>query len=367
MKRRLILLLTVLSLVFSLFLSSCGAEYEPQESSEEEKETVMTLGIEKKEYDVAYELYRALFLSLKASVDGGDETVWNGAEKNKYIEKIDALILERISEIYAVFHLCDKAGIDVYSREVDSLIEDYIRIAVEGGSINGERFVGFNGDYAAYLADLNSMYINYSVQELYIRYSIALERLNTYYIGSLDGENLKGGEIKYTKDEVEDFYYDSNESRRMIRVHLSPDAFTEKRANEIRSSIASKKSENEIINYIIHFSTSGAADIKNGEVVGKYTLDKFYYSDITDSLFSLSVGEVGEVIKINSDNTEGFNIIYRTDVNKEHFEDCYDDIVKSYLLNEAGKKINDTAISLIESAKYTVTLENLDRSSVKMN
>ena len=370
MKKRItaLLILAVLILSMALSLSSCGNEkYKSQESTAEEKRTVMTLTYDKEKYEVRYELYRAFFLQLKSSVDNGDNSVWTGPEKQSYINRIDALILDRVCEIYSVFHLCDKVGIDVYSNKIDKEIEKYIEVAVEGGTVGDVEFKGYGGDYDAYRADLKAMYLNDSVQQLLIRYSIALDKLNEHYVGSLDSENPKNGAITYTKEAVESFYFNSDEARRMLRVYLSADAFTRERAEQIRAGILSKEDSAAVTNYIIQFSTSGATDIKNGEVIGKYTLDRFYYSEITESLFSLNVGEVGEVISLNTDTLEGYTIVYRTDATEEHFEECYSEIVNVYLLNEAGKLMNEAATGLIEGASYTDTLKNLDRSMVSMN
>ena len=86
-------------LAASLFtLASCGDEdYPPVESSAVEAQVVMTIEFEEKKYDVKYELYRALFLSLRKSVDGGDASVWTGDNKSEYIGKIDAIIKKRIA------------------------------------------------------------------------------------------------------------------------------------------------------------------------------------------------------------------------------------------------------------------------------
>ena len=250
---------------------------------------------------------------------------------------------------------------------MDKLIKEYIEVAVEGGTIGGSEYKGYDGNYEAYLADLKAMNLNYSVHELLIRYSIALTELTEYYVGAPDENEFKNGAIEYTKDAVRAFYLDENESRRMLRVFLSADAFTESRAQQIRDGIISKPNEDSVKNYIIQFSTSGATDIKNGEVIGKYTLDKFYYSEITESLFNMGIGETSEVIELNSDELEGFTIVYRTSTSDEHFEACYSDILLSYLQNEAGKLINNAAADMSKNAEYSDYLKNLDRSTVSIN
>ena len=120
--KKIIAILLALASLFTLASCNKDKEYPPVESSEEEARVVMTLSIDGKNYDVRYELYRAFFLTYKSEVDGKDESVWTGDEKDEYVAKIDAIILDRITEIYAAFALCERIGFDVYSKDVDKKI-----------------------------------------------------------------------------------------------------------------------------------------------------------------------------------------------------------------------------------------------------
>ena len=140
----LLLLVTVIS------LAACGQKYEPVPSTEDELRVVMTLKIDEVLYDVKYELYRALFLANRDTVDGGDRSVWSGESRNEYIAKINEIILDRASDIYGAIHAAKKLGLNVYSSEADGIIEEYIRINVEG---NGDSVTG-HGSYDAYLEAL---------------------------------------------------------------------------------------------------------------------------------------------------------------------------------------------------------------------
>lgn len=368
LKNRLIALLLIITSLFALF--SCGKEdkYPPIESTDEEKKTVMTLSIDEEKYQIPYELYRAFFLQLKKSVDGGDESVWTSENKAEFIEKIDSMIISRIGEIYAVFHLAAKAGIDPYSESINTRVREYIIEGVEGGGEGNVIFNGFNGDYEAYLASLKALYLNYSVQDLLIRYTITLSELTLYYAGNPDDNDPKKehGALKYTSEDVKSFY-DSEESVRVIRAYFSKDAFTEKRVGEIRDSIAAKESHNDVANYIIQYSLTSGEDIKNGEIIGKYSLDDRYYGDITEAAFALGIGETSEVITLLTENEEGYAVIYRTDKNDEHFEKCYSSISMVYAENEIGKLLFNAQNALIESAEYKDVLKSLDRASISMD
>ena len=95
----------VLVLISILTLTAC-TKYKPQKSTKEESETALTLSIGETKYDVPYEVYRTFFLNYRDVIDGGDHSVWQGAEKDKYIKDIESVIIPEIAEIYSVFHLC---------------------------------------------------------------------------------------------------------------------------------------------------------------------------------------------------------------------------------------------------------------------
>ena len=139
MKKIIALILILVSLIS---ICSCSKTYEPQESTAEESKTVMTLSINGKKYDVKYELYRAFFLNYKSEVDGGNAEVWSGENKSEYVDKINAIILDRIVEIYAAFAQCEQIGFNLYSSDVENKIQENIRISVEGGNYGNARTTG---------------------------------------------------------------------------------------------------------------------------------------------------------------------------------------------------------------------------------
>ncbi len=358
----LLLLVTLLSLV------SCDNEYEPVKSTAEESRIVMTAEYDGKSYDIKYELYRALFIALKYDVDGGDESVWSGTDKDKYIAEIDALIKDKLAEIYSVFHVAKKIGINIYSKEYDDTVEDIIALSVEGGFFGDTEIEGFDGDYGKYLSHLKKEGINYSVQDLLIRYYIASEQVYIHYAGNLDSEeyldNAVKGEIEYTPEDVYEFYSSPN-CVRVIRAFLPSKYFTKERAEEIRLDILekAKKGEEDVANYIIGTSTTGASDIKNGEFIAPHNLDK-YYTELTDAAFSMSVFDVSNVIEVNSGYESGYVIIYKTVKKDSHFEASYDKIVGVYLQNEVGKIIDTAATSIKAELTETDILKSIDRSAI---
>lgn len=369
MKKILALLIVLTTL---LTLVSCDDGYPAVKSSAVEKQVVMTLDFDGQKYDIKYELYRALFLTLKGSVDGGDASVWTGEDKEKYVNLIDGIVKSRISEIYSVFYIAKKIGIDVYSSEYDKYVKDFIKVSVEGGYAGTTEVTGFDGDYDKYLEHLKNSFLNYSVQDLIIRYSLATEEIFRYYAGNIDSEefveNVENGHLEYTRDDVLAFY-NSGDCVRVIRAFLPKKYFTKERAEQIQKTILEKADigEDAVSAYIISNTTTGASDVKNGEIIAKHNLDRQYYAELIDTAFALETFGVSDVIDITTGGDDGYVIIYRTVKGSEHFEACYDQIKGVYVQNEVGKIIDTAAASISENLKNTDILNNIDRSTITMD
>ncbi len=366
--KKLLAIFIILASILSL--ASCGGGYSPVASTDEESRVVMTVSYEGEKYEIKYELYRALFLNLRKSVDGGDASVWTGDNKDDYISKIDELIKARAAEIYATLHIADKIGIDVYSAEYDELVSEYIAASVEGGFFGETEITGFDGNYEKYLAYLASINLNYSVQDLLIRYALATEDVFLYYAGNLGDkdfvEQTQIGKLEYTREDVYAFY-DSDECARVLRITL-PDHYTTERIAEIQATLTEKAKigESAVLAYMIQHTTAGATDIKNGEVIAHHSHDKEYYGDLVDAAFSTKPGHVSDVITIFSGTKDSYTIIYRTEKNALHFNTCYDDIVSVYLQNEIGKIIDTDAENIKNGFTPKDILNELDRSKISM-
>ena len=369
MKKRFLALTLAFAIVFTSLLSlfSCGEKYEPVESTKEEKATVINISYEKEKYKVPYELYRAFFLQYKSVVDGGDETVWTGTDKERYEKAADELIYQRIAEIYAVFHLCEKADIDVYSnsfeKEIDKSIEATIEADVNAG--------GFGGDYGKYLESLKKMNHNYSSAKLMLRYHIARQSLLEHYVGTLDTDDIDGdskpGTITYTKEDVLAFYLDDNASRRIIEVKF-PEHLTEKEAEQKRDALAAlaanpDKSLTDIIIYIANNTLTNPTS----EVIGKFTYDTLYYADLTKSAFAVDEGEVSELFALKTTDFNGYEAVYRLPKDTDFFEESYEDIRDAYVLHKFGETVTQASLGISEVMTATDTLNELDRSKVSMN
>lgn len=376
--KKIIALTLLLASLLTLF--ACGKkDYPPVESTEAEKRVVMTLSIDGDIYEVKYELYRAFFLTYKSEVDGGDESVWTGKNKDQYIEKIDERIIDRVAEIYSAFALCKRIGFDIYSKDVEKKIEDNIRMSVEGGSYGNAAIEGFDS-YEDYLEALRSMYLNYSVQTLLFRYAIAVDAIDTYYIGTASSDdidvNMTVGKLEYTKEDVKEFY-DSDDSVRVLRASFQKQiSYTPlEKAENLKASLEAAASaadtleemEKSILNAIMGSGLySNAAEIKAGYVIGKYNLERSYYGDMTDAAFDLEIGEVSAPIEIVTDVEDAYYVLYRSYKSDEHFEENYESIRYVYLMNCVGKISYDVSEQLEDSVIYTDVLKNINHSEIGM-
>ena len=366
MKRILAFFLCILTL---LSFVGCDETYDPVESTDEEATTVFKITVGDTSYRVKYELYRAFFLNMRETVDGGDKTVWSGEDKEEYIAKIDALVFATIADIYSVLYEAKKIGIDPYSDDFDEKVEQYVKVGVEGGMYNDTVIEGFGGDYGKYLAALKAANSNYSVQDLMIRYSLAYGELTKYYAGYVKDETTGDrveGKIEYTEQTVEAFYF-GNESARVLCAYLP--ASTTKNLQELRQNIinAANYGDSMVRQIIGGQSQSLVYDVDNGELIGKYSRDSVYYGELIEAAFNLKRFEVSEVISITSDTDAGYYILYKLDKDRSNFEKCYNDIVEIYKQNEIGKMLNNTANQLVSSIEYTDFFKLLDRASISMN
>ena len=361
--------LSVILIISSLLaLSACGGYYEPIKSTDEEARVIMTLSFEDKTYEVRYELYRAMFLTYKATVDGGDGGVWSGEGSEEYVARVHELIVERITDIYAALHLCDKIGINLYSNAVEKEIKEYVKTGVEGGIYDGEAVGGYSS-YEEYLEALSKLGLNYSVQELVLRYAIAIDKITAYYAGEAGDEyfdsGLTGGAIEYTREDVEDFYYSYDSVRYMLAFVQSKYSGAYDRALRLREKMLSAEGNDAAVaTAIISSSISAGEDVMRGVVIGKYSLDEENYRDMTKAAFETNIGKVSEIVEVTAGKDPGYYILYPVLKSEEHFEECYDEIAAVYVENEIGKLLYDVQTALTESARGTELLDTLDYSKI---
>ena len=375
------ILAIILVLATLLALVACKKEYEPRESTEEEARVVMTFTMDGKEYEVKYELYRALFLTYKSLVDGGNSDVWTGDSKDVYVERINAMILDRAAEIYAAFAICKKIGFDPYSSDVEDEIRKLVKISVEGGDYDGEPINGHDS-YDAYLEYLKSTYLNYSVAALMHRYLIATNAINEYYIGTARADDVNYdislGNIEYTKNDVKEFFLGDDCAMILRGSYLKGLSYDpEEKIAQLRENIEQAINGASTIEAkeTAVFNRMMGENIYTGDVViGKY--DKYnpkatYFGEIVDAeladaAIGLDEGALSDPISTVSASGEYYTLIYKTYKSEEYFEENYDNIRYVYLTNYVGKITADVIESLKAGVSYSDLMSTMNHSEIGM-
>ena len=361
----------VLALILSLTLfalCSCAEEkYPPVPSTEEEAKVVLTLKIEDKEYEVKYELYRALFLNHKSRIDGGNEAVWSGENKDEYINEINKIIVDNVSQIFAAFHLAEKIGFNPYSSEVDYKIEEFIKGAVEG---DGNQ-IG-HGSYDAFLESLKANNLNYSTATLLYRYALAETAIDKYYGGEYNEFGvLEDGKYEYTREDVENYYY-SDASARILQAYFQSGTRTYSQMQEYRESLAAIDDEMTLAMRIIGSTSALESDfIVDGElsgiVLGRTALQNNDYEEYIREVFSLGEGELSGVITLKHTSADGYYVVYRLAKSAEHFEKFYSSVRNSYIDSVIGATLGGIEAALAEGVVFTENYNGIVHKDISID
>ena len=377
--KKFIALLLVLISVFTL--ASCGDEFPPVESTEREASIVMTLSYDGEEFDVPYELYRAFFLTYKSEVDGGDASVWSGSDRADYVAKINDMVLNSITEMYAAFYMCDRIGTDVFSSSFDDEIEAYIEESVENiiyvtkleAQKRGETVeLSREEAYQIYLSRLKTNGLNYSVSILLYRYNIALSRIDEYYRGKLDSSSItgyEGGKVDTSRDAVKAFY-DSADTIKLMYFSLQDDVDSQRRVDNAREDMLEASSRDELIEAIVGNLAYGyPSTVEQGMTIGKYSLSTQFtdFEKFTDAAFSLDIGEISETVEVYDGSRTFIYVLYRDAKTDKHFDDCFADIASSHVSNEIGKIKSQVKSWLMSSCEYSSFYGTLSHASISIN
>lgn len=341
-----------LALTMLLCMVGCSKnEYTPVESTAEEARVLMRVRYGNATFDVRYELYRAFYLTMRTSYP---ETL---SDEDKV--KLEAEVLDRIYHVHSTLALCKSLGTDIYSSDVEDKIREFIKISVEGGMIDGTQIEGHKS-YDDYLASLNQKNMNYAVQELIFRYSIAKAMIDEHFrseSGIYDG---------VTREDVL-AYYESAETGRYLTLYLNAELFSEKRAEEIAATLASLNGEDAVFAKMVNYSTLNLDTLRQGQIISQNNLDALTYSALTAAAAALSDGEVSSPIRLFNSQNNGYMILYKAEKTSTHFEEAYDAIVEEYVNEKAGRELAEVYASMVESVTFYPLYETLDRDGITMN
>ncbi len=358
-------ILSVLLIAIALLSAVSCSEYEPVKSTKEEKTVVMTMSLGDEEYEIKYELYRALFLNHKSEIDGGDLSAWTDPEN---INKINSLIIQDAAKIFSAIYICEVGvGFDIYSNKADKLVEEYIAQSVEGTSDG----IGF-GTYEAYLAYLKSNNLNYSVQDLIYRYYIALDKIGEYYAGTTDNDTREEDDIVYpalniSLDSVRSFYY-SESFKRIFYAYLP--SKTEQDPSAIKLSMDEAKDQDlNQMRLAIAKSMTVPSEISTGIFLPEKVFNNDLYDNIGIAAFALADGEVSELINIDNSgyaDIDGTYILYAMEKSEADFEKYYGQIRSAYMEHCMGDMLTVHAAVLASNVKYAKGYSSVNHQGISM-
>lgn len=360
------LLSLILILTMLLSLVSCGDEmYEPVPSTNEESKVLMTFSFENEKYELKYELYRALFLNYSENYDGGDKSFWNTDAATAAKAEINKTVVNLAADIFATLHLAKAIGYDPFSRDADEKVNEYIKESVEGGTVKG-----FDGDYDAYLAHLKKLNLNYSVQTLLFRYSIAYDKVIEYYKGTEDIDapttDMESGALKYTEDDVKNFY-NSDESVRISIIVFNAEYISKDTVQDRRDKIAGYSTLTDALNYAVQFTPGDPDDILKGAVIGKNSMDSSFYAEVTERAFAMNVGEVSPVISVATDKNIEYWVICKMEKSSDYIENDFEKLEEVYASQKIGEIIENVKLEILKSVSETDEMKKLDLSKISMD
>ena len=323
-----------------LFLTSCGT-YKPIKSSETDLRPVMTLG----DYTVAYELYRALFFSLKGTYDGGDDTVWTGEAGVGLWDSLRGEAERLIGEIYATFLLCEQLGIDPFGDEMDDTVDEYMTVTVEGGTIDGLEMTGY-GSHKAYRAMLEQMHMTDSVYRLLLRYAACQNRLADIYESEADPDD----------DTLRAFFLSDDCVRiSWFYLHYDPATFSNQeileRTQRVHAQLTACSSYEEMKAIIGKNSLTIPTDeIENGFYMGRMQMDRTRYGKVIDAAFSLPTLGISPVLQL----ADGCYIVIRLEKELSYFNSSEgrEEITAIYHENKLFTDLSDICSDLLDGAVH---------------
>ena len=349
--KKILCFLLALILLFSM-VGCKNSKYEPQSSTEEESRVMMRLRYDGSTYEVRYELYRAFYLNLRSDYPEGALSAEDSAE-------LEERILRQITLLYATLAMCQSLKYDINDAETEQKIQDFITVSVEGGYLGSTYIEGY-GSYSAYLASLKELNMNYAVQTLIFRYSIAKALIDEHY----RSESGIYGDVK--REDVEAFYLGADTGR-YLTLYLPKQNFTYERAVQIAETLRAQRDEDAVFSKMVNYSTLNLETLRQGQIITPYNLDSLTYASLTEMALTLAEGDVSEPVALYNSQNDGYIILYKARKSADHLNESYDSIVEEYVNDKAGQELSKIYESMCEDITFYPIYETLDRESIQMN
>lgn len=327
-------------------LFSCGDEgYTQKDSTKEELTAVLSFG----DTEVPFEIFRTFFLNHKKAVEAEVEGGFTGDNAEQAWDKIMPLILEDLSQVYAVFALAKTYGIDPYGEGIEESIAEEIRVSVEGGSYGDYTFEGY-GSYDQYLAAMKENGMNDGASRTVLRFHLCedelLRKLTVPMKTAYD----------YTKSDVTAFF----EKDECIRVSL---LYREMAAGGIPAEenrekvlhaidlLRAESDERQRLNLSVQYFTNSPDDILTGDYISPYAYS-FEYHEIIERAYELEIGEYSDLVEVTAPAQDYYFVVNRLEKQSEDISDRFDEIVTLYLTDRFYRELDGVRQSLLSQIVY---------------
>ncbi len=347
-KRILCFCLALLLLTVGLLsLTACNDEgyYKPIKSSKYERRVILEFG----ETEVKLELFRYLFMSRIDDFDNGDRTAWSGPNAATLWQNAVDTILPDICEIYAVFEVARKWGIDPEGENIETFINQHIKLDIEGGESEEGTVTGY-GSVDAYKAALAETYCTDAVRRLLYRYVACLESLNSFIV-----DNHAKGEVTVTDEQLTAFLSSGNVAH-INRVFVPFESWVNNReaalehAQLMRSKLLAATDYKQMVDEVFKNNISDfGIDPAAGWWFGRLSASERDYPDYYKAIFSATEGSVSDIIE----ERDGFYIVYGMSTHADLTDTATKDtLIALYLEEMYWGEINAKATEMKQSISY---------------
>lgn len=278
-------------------LASCG-KYAKVPSTDEEKQTVMTVG----GYSVAYDMYRYFYLHYKSGYTDADFAADKLAQTEAALRE---KCISALRGVYATLSLSAEYGITAEDSDI-----------AEAVSADVEEMIDSYGSRSEYLAALKENNITDSIARFFLEADACEDKLYSTLTEGLG--------ILPTEDTEILAAIKGDEFVRVILIYIQNDDGEDTEENRKRAEQALAKAK---------------AGVDFDTLIGDYsedysmTSDGYYFThgemleEIEDAAFALSVGELSPVVETYS----GFYVLKRLDKLSSYITKNYDTLKAQYL------------------------------------
>ena len=320
-------------LVSALAVTSCADAYAPIESTENELRVVARVG----DNEVFYDELRFLAVTTKNAITASKGVNWDDpVEAEEYRDELETMVWGNLLYNYGIYGMFDEAYGNYGS--VDEALADEIKSIVDE--------LGGREKYIEYLE-------GNALTDRLLRFNIKADlcelELISYYsqiTGEIDTSYARLGEFLYSEDS-------GAELIRVLHICVSGetegayDLLLDLRGRIVQGADAFALAEQ----YGKDYSEIG----ENGDYITRGE----YHTDYETAAFSLVVGELSDILCIESD----YYLIYRLEKDMNYINDNYDALYQKYLYTEFDK-IADAYISKLGLEK-TELGKSLDLVAIK--